>query len=377
LHTASARRSPPSSFGTRTSSSARNRTPTRRSSVPSSWRTPRAARFHRFEDWPDVLAHDGVTVDPRFEAGADAVVSGDAAALRALLGEDPSLSLARSPYGHHATLLQHVSANGIEESRQWQSPPNAVEIAKILLDAGAEVDAICDTYGPPPGGDTAMTLLVSSAHPAQAGVQVALVDALADAGASLEGLPHQGMTPILTAVRFGYPKAAEALARRGARVDNVVVAAGLGRIDLLTRLMAESAPAPERLDEALRIAAMLGHADAALLLVKRGANMASQDDQGFTALHSAAWNGHLETMRVLLDAGAPLEVKNIYGGTVLDGMFWAALNAGLDIDYVPVIAMLVAAGADLSAVGPYRRDQEKVDALLGAAGVTPRLASSR
>jgi hypothetical protein len=60
-------------------------------------------------------------------------------------------------------------------------------------------------------------------------------------------------------------------------------------------------------------------------------------------------------------------VKNIYGGTVLDCTVWASLRAGLDVDYVPVVAQLLSAGADLGAVGPYPSAVEQVEALLRAA----------
>jgi hypothetical protein len=323
------------------------------------------AKFHWFATWSDAQEHAGERVDPRFERAADAIVEGDAAALRVLVADEPSLARARSPFAHHATLLQHVAANGIEVSRQWQSPANAVEIAKILLEAGAEPDATCDAYAPPPGASTAMTLLVSSSHPAMAGVQVALVEALLDAGACVDGLPTQPETAIETAVRFGYPAAAEALARRGARVDNVVVAAGLGRLDLVERL-AGSAPG-RRVDEAFRLACTLGRTEIARFLLQKGADAASQDNQGFTGLHWAAFHGHADTVAILLEPGAPLEVKNVYGGTVLDCTVWASLRAGLDVDYVPVVAQLLAAGADLGAVGPYPSDAERVEALLRAA----------
>ena len=55
------------------------------------------------------------------------------------------LARARSARVHHATLLHYVAANGVEDFRQ-QSPPNAVTGARRLLEAGAEVDALADTY---------------------------------------------------------------------------------------------------------------------------------------------------------------------------------------------------------------------------------------
>ncbi|MCL2449181.1 MAG: hypothetical protein FWD17_09555, partial [Polyangiaceae bacterium] len=156
------------------------------------------AKFHCFSSWESAMDRSDDRVDPAFEAAADAIVDGNADALRARLAHEPRLARSRSPYAHHATLLQHVAANGIEVSRQWQSPPNAVEIARILIEAGSEPDATCNA-----GGHTAMGLLVSSAHPARAGVQVALVEALLDAGASVNGLPEHPTPPIETALVFG------------------------------------------------------------------------------------------------------------------------------------------------------------------------------
>jgi hypothetical protein len=181
------------------------------------------ARWHWFDDLDAVGPHALEFVDPRFEAACDAIVDGNAATLAALLEAEPTLARARSRSAHHQTLLQHVAANGIENSRQWQSPPNAVALAELLLQAGAEPDAGCDSYG----GATAMTLLVSSAHPAAAGVQGELVTALCRGGAKPDG-PDDDSAPLWTAIGFGYPAAVDALVRCGARVDNLLFAAAAG-----------------------------------------------------------------------------------------------------------------------------------------------------
>jgi hypothetical protein len=82
-------------------------------------------------------------------------------------------------------------------------------------------------------------------HPARAGVQVALVETLLDFGAAIEarGSARWG-SPLMTALAFGYLNTAEALVRRGARVDNIAAAAGLGRLahaaQMLTRVGARS-----------------------------------------------------------------------------------------------------------------------------------------
>src|SRR5262249_21414538 len=107
------------------------------------------AQDYGFETWADLAAFtaavrgDGPVA--RFEAAVEAVISGDAATVRSMLRENPELARARSARRHHATLLHYVAVNGVEGSRQ-KTLANAVEIAKILLDAGAEPDALADMY---------------------------------------------------------------------------------------------------------------------------------------------------------------------------------------------------------------------------------------
>jgi ankyrin repeat protein len=184
------------------------------------------ARWHLFPGWAEAASASG-TVDPSFEGACDAIVTGDLAALRALLKAQPSLVDARSPFPHHATLLQHVAANGIENHRQWQSPENAVEVAELLLEAGSEPDAPCDAYS---GGWTAMTLLVTSGHPAAAGVQADLVEVLCRHGAKPNG-PEDDGAPLWWALGFFYTAAADRLVHCGARVDNLLFAAAAGDLE--------------------------------------------------------------------------------------------------------------------------------------------------
>lgn len=298
------------------------------------------ARWHRFKGWDDALAAGDAVVDPRFEAAADAIVEGDGAALEALLAEEPALATARSPFGHHATLLHHVAANGIEETRQWQSPPGAVAIATLLLDAGAAPDATCDCYG---GGATVLGLLVSSDHPMRAGVELPLLELLIDRGAAVDGPAGDG-DPLLTALAFGHFAAAEALARRGARLDSLAAAAGVGRADRVAELL--PAANPVDVDRAFLRAVAGDRREVVELLLAHGVNLAARDEQGMTGLHLAAWRGHRALVTRLIAAGAPLEVHNDYGGTVLGMTRWAARNAPAPgVDYDAIIAELIAAGA--------------------------------
>src|SRR5258706_8691202 len=154
------------------------------------------ARWYDFRDWPalaeyvEAVTRDGSAVF-QFESAVEAVSTGDVAALESLPRENPDLVRARStrvthfdPPAQRATLLHYAAANGVEGYRQ-KTPENAVAIAKTLLQAGAEVDALADMYG---GRCTTMSMLVSSCHPAEAGLQVGLVETLLDFGASIEAL---------------------------------------------------------------------------------------------------------------------------------------------------------------------------------------------
>jgi hypothetical protein len=171
---------------------------------------------------------------------------GELEALRELLDAHPELVRMRSPFVHRAMLLHHVAANGIEIERQLQSPPNAVAIARLPLERGAEPDASCELYGGGPDATT-LSLLVSSSVPAAAGVQAALVDELCRGGARANGVADDGV-PLWTAITFGYTEAAEALVRCGAPVDNIVFAAALGDLKEVEGYFDEGGQLRSRLD---------------------------------------------------------------------------------------------------------------------------------
>jgi hypothetical protein len=273
------------------------------------------AGLHRFAGWADVVAHGAEPVDPAFEGAADAIVAGDAEALRALVARQPTLVHARSPFKHRATLLHYVAANGVEEMRQWQSPANAVEIARILLDAGADPDATCPCYGP---ADTPLYLLVTSGHPAGAGVQADLVEVLCRAGANPDGRDDDGW-PLWEAIKFEYAPAAERLARCGARVDNLLFAAAVGdlaAVDSLldrppaepwgrARALARDLPPDHVLEHALIFAAAHGRPAVVARLLTRGPDLTVREPfWQATALDAARFHRRSEVVALLEAAGA-------------------------------------------------------------------------
>jgi ankyrin repeat protein len=291
------------------------------------------ARRYDFRDWPALVAHVREVVRDDspvflFESAIESVVDGDATALAALLGAHAELARACSsrvthfdPPVHRATLLHYVAANGVESYRQ-RTPPNAVAIATMLLDAGADPDAEADMYG---DLATPMTMLVSSTHPARAGVQVALVDVLVDRGAALEGRGGKpSATPLMTALAFGYGDAAARLVARGARVDQLAAAAGLGYVDEVRRML-PAADGPTR-HMALALAAQLGRGDVVRVLLDAGEDPNRYNPKGLhghaTPMHQAVAAGHEDVVRLLVERGARLDMPDrIYESTPLG---WAA-----------------------------------------------------
>ncbi len=279
------------------------------------------ARENGFDSWPKLKQHiaaANAVPKSRFDQAVEAIITGAADALQGLLQDEPELVQARSQSGHRAQLLHYVAANGIENELQ-RSPANAVEVACILLQAGAQVDALAETYG---GGSrqTTLNLLVSSVHPARAGVQADLVEVLADAGAALEGLKDDG-SPLQTAIDFGYLATARMLVAKGARIRSLRAAAGLGRLDWMEDFFA-AAPKGDLSREmagALAAACRHGQVEAASFLLDRGADINAQPGKSGTALHEAIFANRIDVARLLLQHGASLDVEHaVYAATPLD-----------------------------------------------------------
>ncbi|PYO46906.1 MAG: hypothetical protein DMD72_11490 [Gemmatimonadetes bacterium] len=247
------------------------------------------AQEYAFHTWYDLesFSKDVSYEGPirKFEQAVEAVVAGDVATLRSMLRDDPQLVHARSARRHHATLLHYVAANGIEGVRQ-RTPANAVEIARVLLDAGAEPDALAVMYD---NLCTTMSMLVSSAHPAGAGLQAELAETFLDYGASHKGPGSAWQSNLMTALAFGYVATAERLAKRGAPVDDLPAAAGLGRVEETIRLL----PAADSRSRhvALALASQHGHADVVGVLLDAGEDPNRYNPDGFhshsTPLHQA------------------------------------------------------------------------------------------
>ena len=334
------------------------------------------ARENGFSTWPQMKRHIELLAGEAssFDQAVQAIIHGKAGTLRDLLVNEPELVRARSTSSHRCTLLHYIAANGVEQELEM-SPPNAAEIASILLQAGAEVDATAHTYGGGPK-QTTMNLLVSSVWPCRAGVQARLVEALLDGGAAIDGLTGD-CSPVRTALDFGYHAAAVTLERRGCRIDHLDVAAGLGRVDLMENILAQRGNLrdDESFESAIALACGNGHIEAARFLLENGADVDCQLMGQGTALHHAILHGegggeskgHPDMVRFLVENGADPNVPHgNYNATAID---FASYNGRAEI----VEYLLTRGATDLDTVldSAARQGHPKIAQMLLTAGAKP------
>jgi len=242
-------------------------------------------------------------MEKRFHPAMKAIQSGDLETFKSLLAANPSLATTRSTRSH-PTLLQCLVLDGKDK-------PNAVEMAEVLIDAGAELNEPLVAAGSIDNRPAAELLL--------------------DHGAALDGTG--GWTPLEEALYWNSREAIELFLERGAKIPNIRTAAGLGRTDLIESYFnADGSLKPEagRIDwpfgkrfldrinswsqdrqgiinNAFVYACMHGHIDVAKLLLEKGAEINAIPggfDFAGTGLHYAALNGHRPMVQYLLDHGA-------------------------------------------------------------------------
>ncbi|HXY35947.1 MAG TPA: ankyrin repeat domain-containing protein, partial [Planctomycetaceae bacterium] len=291
------------------------------------------AREHGFASWPKFAKHleslaRANSPASKFESAVDAIVNGDLATLKKRLTDDPELVRARSAREHRSTLLHYVSANGVEDFRQ-KTPHNIVEITRLLLGAGADVNAESDAYG---GRSTTLGLTATSWHPEKAGVQLELMELLLEHGAAIDG--PGGDSAVNGCLRNGRGKAAEFLTIRGVRLD-LEGAAGVGRLDVVKSFFNDDGslrpPATQnQIQAGFAWACEFGRTEVVEFLLARGIDVSAMTEPmaGATGLHWAAFAGHADIVRLLLKRGAPVDVKDRrHNGTPLEWALYGWTNS--------------------------------------------------
>ena len=339
---------------------------------------------------------------------AEAVKSGDATAVRALL-------------------QQKVDVNGPEVDGttplHWAAHGDNVALADLLIGAGANANAV-NRYGMTPlllactNGNAAMVerLLKGGANPnsAMPSGQTALMTAartgkvdviklLLTHGADVHAKEgYRGQTALMWAAAQGHAGAVEILTEVGADINlrskgnpgavRAAVRAGVSQI----ALGAGTAPTPEATDTRtpaaappgltpLLFAVRAGHIDATKALLKAGANANDTVGDGTSALVLAVMNANYELAGVLLENGADPNA-DAQGWTALHQLVWTRkpnlmrptpfpLTTGRVTD-VDLVKVLVKHGANLDA----RQKREPNDGnrnVLNRIGSTPFLLAAK
>ncbi len=260
-------------------------------------------------------------MDPKFHPAIAAIMSGDSDGLKSLVSRDSSLATSRSSRSH-PTLLQCLVLDALDL-------PNKAELAKVLIDAGAEINGPLCAAG------------------SIGNVEVAA--ALLDAGALIDGTG--GWSPLEEALYWGNDGVIDLLLKRGASTHNLRIASGLGRVDLIEGFFhSDGALKPEAgkidwpfgdpltsnlakpikeelqskidgwsnesrdiISNAFVYACMHNRLEAAKLLLQKGVDIDAIPpgfDYAGTGLHYAALRGHRPMVEFLLDHGANPNLKD-------------------------------------------------------------------
>ncbi len=122
-----------------------------------------------FRRWSEVQ-HLDFPYNYKFESTVNLFLEGNFVELKAAINEQEELLNHKSDYGHKATLLHYAASNGVELWRQ-KVPLNISEMVAFLIEKGINTKAKMKVYN---GEYKAAELLLSSAHPRDAGVLKAL-----------------------------------------------------------------------------------------------------------------------------------------------------------------------------------------------------------
>jgi len=244
--------------------------------------------------------------DPLFKKAVTAIHTGDLSTLRHLLSSHPHLVHDRATepdcypqdYFRDPKLLWFVANN---PDLLKKMPANMVEIAKTIIDAGAEQSDLQYTLG----------LVMTSSPARRDDLQRPLIRLLLERGAHINDpwfvgeLGHRETDAVLAVLEAGVPLTAPA-------------AAGLGKIDDLSRLL-PSASEDEK-HAALCLAVINKKLDAAQMCLDSGAdvNRFSVCHKNSLPIHQATVNDDVPMMKLLIAHGAHLDIPDtLWHGTPL------------------------------------------------------------
>ena len=199
-----------------------------------------------------------MTTDSEFTDAIAAIHAGDVATLQRLLADNPGLATSRLGGTAKGRTPLHVVAD-------WPGYfPNGPQVVRMLIEAGADPNARDPDQ---PRSETPL-------HWAASSDDVDVARALIDGGADVETPDGSIGTPLDNAIGYACWHVARLLVQRGAKVDKLWHAAALGMLDRLEELLGgQSGTEREALSQAFWHACAAGQRRAAELLLSRGADL--------------------------------------------------------------------------------------------------------
>ncbi len=226
----------------------------------------------------------------------NAVDAGDIELARTLLAEAPVLATTPISWGPMLRKCKTEPLHYLSDApfnQLWDHGKQA-ELAEVLIEAGAPVDGL------PASGETPL-------HGAASLGEVGIAEVLIDHGANIEavasypGIPHG--TALDFAIHFGMVDVVNLLVRRGAKVLSPRMAAGVGQLDRVKAELASIQQDTETLHDVLRCAAVCDRIEVVGFLLDNSVDV-NTDIKGATVLHWAAWEAKPRMVKFLLSHGA-------------------------------------------------------------------------
>jgi len=316
-------------------------------------------------DWPDSLANEveKPPSDPKAIAMVETLRTGDRASFLKRVSEDPKLLNARGPEGStpfmyavlysDAATLARLLKQGADPNKKNDANATALmwaavdlEKARVLLDHGADVNAMSDDLRTP--------LMIAATRQGNLPVVRLFLDR--GANPNPNPAPDQRGSPLIQAGTTGDAEMMQLLIDRGAEVkaaaQPLLVSAIVNRCEKCLNMIVAKNPDRAAFTGALLETAFLADINTVRLLLDRGADVNAFDMAGRTPLMYAAVSDLLlaGVVKLLIDRGADINAKDRHTLSADAGL--TALDMAKSHGDTPVVDVLVKAGATSSQQTP-------------------------